>query len=503
MVNEAERGIHAASTHEHESGYKMNSNVPHQLTLKRPKGHAPFARASRIRWFGRLPFLAALLFAVLNPVPAHAAARPNIVIIFADDLGYGDLSCYGHPSIYTPHLDRMAAEGMRFTDFYAAAPVCTPSRAGLLTGRLPIRNGMAGTPERSVALTYSTGGLPTNEITIAGALKMKGYATACIGKWHLGHLPEFLPTRHGFDYFFGVRFANNMEPNYTVRRPKSPLSNLNPQREWWRMALLRNEETIEEDTDPHLLTPRYTEEAITFIKSNKRKPFFLLLSHTYPHAPLFASKNFRGRSAGGLYGDVVEELDWSVGEVLKTLRKEGHAENTLVFFTSDNGPALSLNLAGGSSGLLRDGKGTPWEGGMRVPAIAWWPGKIKAGVVNRELASAMDLFNTSLNLAGVGVPSDRIIDGVDMTPMLLGKGASKRDVMFYYQFDRLCAVRKGPFKAHVATYLAAFPKPLLFQLAHDPSEKFDAAAEHPKVLADLLREVEKHREKLVPGEPQF
>jgi arylsulfatase A len=434
---------------------------------------------------------------------ATAASPPNIVIIFADDLGYGDLACYGHPSIHTPHLDRMASEGMRFTDFYAAAPACTPSRAGLLTGRLPIRSGMAGTPERSVAMTDSTGGLPTNEITIAGALKTKGYATACIGKWHLGHLPEFLPTRHGFDYFFGVRFANNMEWVRGIKRPPLPLASLDPKREWWRMALLRNEEIIEEDTDPHLLTSRYTEEAVQFITRNKRNPFFLYLAHTYPHAPLFASKKFQQRSAGGLYGDVMEELDWSVGEILEALRKEGLTENTLVIFTSDNGPALSLNLAGGSSGLLRDGKGTPWEGGMRVPAIAWWPGKIKAGVVNRELACAMDLFNTSLNLAGVAVPSDRIIDGVDMTPMLLGKGASERDVMFYYQFDRLCAVRKGAFKAHVATYLAALPKPLLYQLAHDPGEKFDVAAEHPDVLADLLREVEKHREKLVPGTPQF
>lgn len=432
----------------------------------------------------------------------HAAAQPpNIIIILADDLGYGDLSCYGHPSIRTPHLDRMAAEGMRFTDFYVAASVCTPSRAGLLTGRLPIRSGMAGTPERSVAMTYSTGGLPTNEITIAGALKTKGYATACIGKWHLGHLPEFLPTRHGFDEFLGVRFANNMEIARDVRRPKMPIASLNPQREWWRMALLRNEEIIEEDADPHVLTPRYTEAAKEFIKRNKRQPFFLFLAHTYPHAPLFASKKFQRRSAGGLYGDVVEELDWSVGQVLDALRKEGIAENTFVFFTSDNGPWLSQ--VGGSAGLLREGKATIWEGGVRVPAIAWWPGKIKAGVVNRELASGLDLFNTSLSLAGISVPSDRIIDGVDMTPMLLGKGPGQRDNVLYYHFDRLCAVRKGQYKLHFANYLRELPAPLLYHLGHDPGEKFDVALKHPELIAELLKEAEKHRENLIPGTPQF
>jgi arylsulfatase A-like enzyme len=450
------------------------------------------------------------LVGLLPSSSAWATRPPNIVIIFADDLGYGDLSCYGHPSIHTPNLDRMAAEGMRFTDFYAAAPVCTPSRAALLTGRLPIRSGMAGVPERSVAMTYSTGGLPTNEITIASALKTKGYATACIGKWHLGHVPEVLPTRHGFNYYFGLRFANNMEAPRGVKKPSNALAHLNPRREWWELKLMRKEKIIERDTDPHLLTPRYTEEAIQFIQRNKDKPFFLYLAHTYPHAPLFASEAFRGRSAGGLYGDVIEELDWSVGQVLETLRKEGLAKNTFVFFTSDNGPSLTLGLAGGSAGLLRDGKGTTWEGGMRVPAIAWWPGKIKPGVVNRELACTMDLFNTSLRLGGVPIPSDRIIDGVDMTPVLFGTGPGRREVMFYYFTDQLYAVRKGPFKLHLTTYSRQFPQPpqkqdppLLFHLAHDPGERFDVASAHPEVVADLLREVEQYRANLVPGEPQY
>ena len=447
---------------------------------------------------------------LVSLVTARASPPPNIVIILADDMGYGDLSCYGHPSIRTPNLDRMAAEGMRFTDFYVAASVCTASRAALLTGRLPIRTGMAGSPERNVIMTDSTGGLPTNEITIASALKSQGYATACIGKWHLGHLPEFLPTQHGFDYFFGVRFANNMEPAKGVPRPKEAQSKLDPKREWWRMALLRNDNIIEEDTDPHLLTPRYSQEAIQFIKRNKQKPFFLYFAHTYPHVPLFASENFRNHSARGTYGDAVEELDWSVGEVLATLRKEGLEKNTLVFFTSDNGPWLTMNLAGGSSGLLRDGKGSTWEGGMREPAIAWWPGKIKPNVVNHELACSMDLFNTSLSLAGTAIPSDRVIDGVDMRQMLLSKGPTQRDIIFYYRCDELFAVRKGSFKAHLITYSrenSEAPQkhdpPMLFQLGNDPGEKFDVAAEHPDVIADILREVKKHREDLVPGKPQY
>lgn len=439
----------------------------------------------------------------------HGAAPPNIVIILADDMGYGDLSCYGHPSIRTPNLDRMAVEGMRFTDFYVAAAVCTPSRAALLTGRLPIRSGMAGSAQNSVLMTDSTGGLPAHEITIAAALKTKGYATACIGKWHLGHLPQFLPTRHGFDYFYGVRFANNMEAAPGVAKPKQALANLNPKREWWRLALLRNTEIIEPDTDPRTLTARYTEEALGFIRQNKQHPFFLYFAHTYPHAPLFASEQFRKQSPRGLYGDTVEEMDWSVGRVLQTLRQEGLVENTFVFFCSDNGPALGLKLAGGSAGLLRGGKGSTWEGGTREPAIAWWPGKIPANVVNHELASAMDLFNTSLALAGVVAPTDRVMDGVDMTPMLLGRGRSQRQLIFYYHRDQLCAVRKGPFKAHLTQPIGeapetplAHPPPFLFQVENDPAERVDVAAQYPEVLAGLLREVEQHKKDLVPGKPR-
>src|ERR1051325_10498838 len=344
-----------------------------------------------------LLFLAGVGTIFLGIAAGLAERPPNFIIILADDLGYGDLGCYGHPSIRTPELDRMAAEGMRFTDFYVAACVCTPSRAALLTGRLPIRSGMSGDLDHRVQTRNSSGGLPPEEITIARALKGKGYATGCIGKWHLGHRPEHLPNSHGFDSFYGLRWSNDMEPAPNI--PRNASMNLHPKLEWWNCALLRNNEVIEQPTDLSTLTRRYTAEAVQFIEANRKKPFFLYMAHTYPHVPLFASKQFQQKSARGLYGDVVEELDWSVGQVLETLRKQGLAGNTLVFFTSDNGPWLVKDLAGGSAGPLRGGKGSTWEGGMREPGIAWWPRKIKAGAVNHELACSMDLFTTCLSLA--------------------------------------------------------------------------------------------------------
>ena len=450
-----------------------------------------------------------ILFSLLaSPFAARAAKLPNLVIILADDLGYGDLGCYGNPSIRTPNLDRMAAEGMRFTDFYVAATVCTPSRAALMTGRLPIRSGMAGSLNHRVLMGRSTGGLPDEEITMAQALKTNGYATACIGKWHLGHEPQFLPTKRGFDYFFGLRYSNDMEPAPGI--PKNASMNLLPKKEWWNATLLQNDKILEQPTDLGTLTRRYTAEAIRFIHENKKKPFFLYFPHTFPHVPLFASKDFQKKSLRGLYGDVVEELDWSVGRILETLRQEKLADNTLVFFTSDNGPWLIKNLAGGSAGPLRDGKGSTWEGGMREPGIAWWPGKIKSGMVNHGLASSMDLFPTYLKLAHVAIPSDRIMDGVDMAPMLFGQGQSQREVMFYYNGDELYAARQGSFKAHFITWTGYGKEPpqkhdvpLLFNLANDPGERFDLAREHPDVIAEIQREVEKYRASLVPGKPQY
>src|SRR5687768_14583125 len=268
---------------------------------------------------------------------AGASRPPNVVILFADDLGYGDLGCHGHPSIRTPHLDRMAAEGLRFTDFYSAAPVCTPSRAGMLTGRLPVRSGMAGGRGR-VLCPYSKGGLPDEEVTVAELPKEKGYATACLGKWHLGHLPRYLPNRHGFDRYFGVPYSNDMDA--VPGSPRGAVRSMEPKVEWWNVPLLRNEETVERPADQHTLTKRYTEEALGFIRRSREqgKPFFLYVPYTMPHVPLFASKEFAGKSPRGLYGDVVEELDWSVGQVLQALRDGKLAENTLVIFTSDNGP---------------------------------------------------------------------------------------------------------------------------------------------------------------------
>jgi len=445
---------------------------------------------------------------LLTGFVTFADRQPNVIIILADDLGYGDLSCYGHPTIRTPNLDRMAVEGMRFTDFYVAATVCTPSRAALITGRLPIRSGMAGGPQKRVIMRDSKRGLPDTEITIAQALKTEGYATQCIGKWHLGHAPEYLPCHRGFDHWFGLRYSNDMEPNEDI--PKNATARLDQKQEWWNPTLFRDDNIIEQPTQLNQLTRRYTEEAIKFIKGSKKKPFFLYFAHTYPHVPLFASDRFKGKSARGLYGDAVEELDWSVGQILETLRKEKLDENTFVFFTSDNGPWLIKGLAGGSAGPLRDGKGSSYEGGMREPGIAWWPNRIRPKLVTHELASSLDLFPTIMKITGTPMPTDRPYDGVDMSPILFDNGKSQRNVMFYYNGNELYAARKGPFKAHFITwpgYAKEKPEkhdpPVLYNVDQDPGEKFDVAALHPDVIADIQREVEKHRAGVVPGTPQY
>jgi len=411
---------------------------------------------------------------------------PNIIVIFADDLGYGDLGCTGHPTIHTPNLDRMAAEGTKLTQFYSAAPVCTPSRAALMTGRLPARSGMCS-DSRRVLFPDSAGGLPQSEVTIAEALKGAGYATACIGKWHLGHLPEFLPTEHGFDEYFGIPYSNDMKP----------------------CPLLDGTETVEEPADQTTLTRRYTERALRFIRRNRKRPFFLYFPHTFPHVPLFASDRFKGESLRGLYGDVVEELDWSVGEILETLRKRGLAENTLVIFTSANGPWLPQHLRGGTAGLLRGGKGSTWEGGMREPALAWWPGKVPAGVTNPGMASTLDLLPTCLAAAGVPCPTDRVLDGHDLTPMLTESADSPRETMFFYRGYRLYACRKGPWKLHTTTQAGYGAKPekhdppALYQLEHDPAEKYDVAEKHPDVVADIEKTVAEHKASFEPAPSQL
>ncbi len=434
---------------------------------------------------------------------AATHAAPNIVIILADDLGYGDLGCYGSPNIRTPNLDRMASEGMRFTEFYSAAEVCTPSRAALLTGRYPIRSGMCNDQFR-VIRNNSTGGLPAQEITLPQALKARGYATACIGKWHLGNWainPAHHPRQHGFDYYFGLPHSNDMNP---TNAPERATSRLDQDPKWWNAPLYRNEELIERPADQTQLTRRYTEEAAKFIRENKARSFFLYLPHSFPHVPLFASEKFRGKSPRGLYGDVVEELDWSVGEVLNTLRAGGLATNTLVFFTSDNGPWLIMNDAGGSAGPLRDGKGSTWEGGMRVPGIAWWPGRIRPQV-QREFACMMDLFTTSLRLAGAEAPRDRPIDGVDIAPVLLGGGKADREAFFFYRGTQLYAARLGPWKANFITRTGYGPEkpqtnspPLLFNVAQDPGERFNVTSNHTDVVAEIEQAISKHRATITP-----
>ncbi|MEE8450848.1 MAG: sulfatase [Thermoguttaceae bacterium] len=438
--------------------------------------------------------------------PARAESPPNVVVIFADDLGYGDLGCFGHPTIDTPNLDRMAAEGQKWTNFYSAAPVCTPSRAALLTGRLPIRSGMCSS-KRRVLFPNSAGGIPAGEVTLAEALKQVGYATAAIGKWHLGHLPPYLPTNNGFDSYFGIPYSNDMDR--LADSPRGRAAFLHPKVEYWNVPLMRDEQIVEQPADQTTITRRYTDEAIKFIRTNRAGPFFCYLAHNLPHVPLFASDEFLGTSMRGLYGDVIEEIDDGVGRILQTLRDLEIDGNTLVVFTSDNGPWLIFNEHGGSAGLLRDGKGSTWDGGMREPAIFWWPGRIKPGVI-QQMGSTMDIYTTAVELAGGKVPTDRIVDGVDLSPVLLGTGASPRQTMFFYRGTELYAARVGPYKAHFTTKDAyGSPKPqthdppLLYHLGHDPSEKFDLSAGHPEVIARIRRVVADHQEKMVPGEPQL
>lgn len=433
-----------------------------------------------------------------------ADERPNFVVIYADDLGYGDLGCFGHPTIRTPQLDRMAAEGLRFTQFYSAASVCTPSRAALMTGRLPIRNGMCSDTRR-VLFPNSGGGIPADEVTLAEALNEQGYATGCFGKWHLGHLPQFLPTNNGFDTYFGIPYSNDMD-RLSEKGPKGRAAFWAPQTELWNVPILHDLAEVERPADQTTITRRYTERAVEFIRAHQGDPFFVYLPHSMVHVPLFRSPEFEGKSARGLYGDCVEEVDWSVGQVLDVLRELNLDEKTLVFFSSDNGPWLIFDDQGGSAGLLKDGKGCTWEGGMREPTLAWWPGRIVGGRVSFELGSTMDIFPTCVSLAGGAVPDDRILDGVDLAPVLFDDGPSNRKSVLYYRGTQLMAARLGPFKAHFVTQSAYGPDskqrtehdpPLLYDLDHDPSERFDVAKDHPEVLAEIAALVERHQQDLV------
>jgi len=438
---------------------------------------------------------AAAVLLALALAPALTAAEPtpppNFIVIYCDDLGYGDLACFGNPLIKTPHLDKMAAEGQRWTHFYSPDGVCTPSRAGLLTGRFAVRSGLSS-PGKDVLFPNSAGGLPASEATLPQLLKEKGYATACIGKWHLGRPAEFLPTQRGFDSFFGIPYSNDMD-----RTGPGGIANDTQQANaenfaFYNIPLMRDAEIIERPADQRTLTRRYTDEAKSFIQKNQAKPFFLYLAHTMPHIPLFRSAEFKNRSKGGIYGDVIEELDASTGELRAILEKLKIDGNTLIIFTSDNGPWLRFGSHGGSAGPLRSGKGSTWEGGQRVPAIFCWPGKIIPSV-NPSIACAVDILPTLAALAGAPLPENFLLDGQDLAPALLGAKPLPRETMFFWRHGSLLAVRDGPWKAHFATQESFAPDssrtlhtpPLLFNLMDDPAESTDIAHAQPDILARL------------------
>lgn len=450
------------------------------------------------------------LFLLIIVHPSHLEAQtsqPNVVIIFTDDMGYGDLGVYGNPSIHTPNLDKMAYEGQKWTNFYVAAPVCTPSRAALMTGRLPVRTGMSS-EKRRVLFPDSKGGLPQSEITIARNLKQAGYRTAAIGKWHLGHLPEYLPTSHGFDYYLGIPYSNDMDRVKEGEYFK--ILKENPDYHHFNVPILRNTEEIERPANQYTLTQRYTDEAVRFIQQNKGNRFFLYLAHSMPHVPLFTSDKFKNKSARGLYGDVIEEIDWSVGQVLQALKDNGIDENTLVVFTSDNGPWLIFEDHGGSAGPLRGGKGGTFEGGMRVPAIFRWPGKIKPGVVN-ELGSTLDLFPTVSALAQVPVPRDRVYDGYDLSQTLIAGKQSPRQEMFFYRDTEVYAVRHGDYKVHFISQPEYGPgrdktyhnPPLVYNLGVDPGEKYNLGNKNPEVIQKAKELLDQHKSTLKPVENQL
>ena len=430
------------------------------------------------------------------PVRAASPAKPNLVFIFIDDMGYGDIGPFGSTKNRTPNLDRMAKEGMRLTSFYAA-PVCSVSRAQVITGCYGQRVSLPG-----VLFPGCPNGINPQEHTIAELIQAQGYATMCIGKWHLGDQPDFLPTRHGFDRYFGIPYSNDMLSRVAGKQRTV-------------VPLVRDDKLIEQLTgdDQDRLTARYTEEAVKFIRENQQRPFFLYLPHTAVHVPIHPGHKFRGKSRNGRYGDWVEEVDWSAGRVLDTLRELKLDARTLVIFSSDNGPWLTRGKDGGEAGPLRGGKGSTFEGGVREPTVAWWPGKIAPGSTCDAVAGNIDLLPTFVSLAGGRVPSDRKIDGRDISPLLLGTSKeSPREAHFYYRGYRLEAVRCGPWKLALGPQAEAVPREKaspdaaapgvrLYNLDEEIGERTNVAADHPEVVERLRALAAKMTADLGSGRP--
>jgi arylsulfatase A len=454
----------------------------------------------------RSTWLLAASWSLLMGGEAHAQGqpqppqRPNIVAILTDDQGYGDLGSYGHPTIRTPRLDEMAREGTRLTSFYAA-PVCTPARAMFLTGRYPFRSGLV-----SPLGPGSRNGMPDAEITLAEALKEQGYRTAMIGKWHLGDQPEHNPTVHGFDRYFGLPYSNDYMPPFVAGAPPIPLYS--------------GMEVIERPFVQENQTQRFTAEALHFIRESAGQPFFLYFAPTMPHLPIFASQGFQGRSRAGRYGDVIEELDASVGQILDALDELGLDGNTIVIFMSDNGPWLGATNPGnrmmqdgmtpydvGSPGPLRGWKATTYEGGPRVPAIVRWPGVIPGGQISSEITTIMDWYPMLLRIGGARIPGDRPIDGIDILPMLQGLEPWGTREFFYFSGTNLEAIRHGPWKLRVAAPQqpnAPSVEPELYHLEVDISERFNVAGDHPELVAGLRERLEafwREVESSDPGQP--
>lgn len=431
-------------------------------------------------------------------IPSHANAghsnkynsKPNIIVINCDDMGYGDLSCFGNPTTKTPNLDRMALEGQKWSSFYAGSPVSSPSRACLLTGRLGVRNGMYG-DKRGVLFPDSPHGMPKEEYTIAQLLKSAGYSTACIGKWHLGHHDEDMPLQHGFDYFFGFPFSNDMS-----RKEQMKLGWLDYPYDY---LVYEQDKIIDKEIDQTTLTKMVTDVAVRYIRNSDRKPFFMYLAHPMPHFPVYSSEEFQGESDGGRYGDTIEELDWSVGEILKTLSAVGKEQNTLVIFTSDNGPWLKYKEQAGSSGPLKDGKNSHYEGGFRVPCIMWGS-MVKPGHVT-QMGSNLDFLPTFCEMAGVQLPSDRVFDGISLTEVMHNPSAqSPRQEFYYYRGSLLYAVRVGNYKLHLmdkSAYgrdkLVIYDKPYLYDLSSDPGEHYNVADEHPDIVDMIMSVIKEHK----------